>query len=71
VTERDPKDKLSHAAVNYVVVSPHPGRHCSICEHFIKAEPPRCESVQLPIAAKAWCQRFEFASVAQRSGMRG
>jgi len=71
LTERAATDKLSHASVEYLGVSAHPGRHCSVCEHFIKDEPPRCESVQSPIAAKGWCDRFEFANAAQRSGMRG
>jgi hypothetical protein len=71
MNERDPKDKLSHASVNYVGVSPHPGRHCSVCEHYIKADPPRCESVQGPIAPKGWCQRFSPNNDARKSGMRG
>jgi len=69
--ERDPKAKSSHALVNYVAISPHPKRECRVCAHYIKADPPRCETVQGPIAPRGWCQRFEFANQAQRSGMRG
>jgi hypothetical protein len=71
VSESDANDKLSHATVEYLGVSAHPGRHCSVCEYFIKADAPRCESVQSPIAAKGWCDLFQFANAAQRSGMRG
>lgn len=67
--EQDARNKLSHASVHYIGVSPHPKRECRWCVHFIAADPPRCESVQAPIAARGWCQRFE--NIAQKSGMRG
>lgn len=70
-SEKPGSEKLSHRTVDYMGVSPHPGRHCSVCEHYIKADPPRCEGVQSPIAPKGWCMKFEFEGAAKRSGMRG
>jgi len=56
--ERPAAKKLSHAAVGYQSPSRHSGQSCASCLHFIAANPPRCEAVQSPIAAKDWCKRF-------------
>jgi hypothetical protein len=56
--ERAPADKLSHKSVNYEHPSKHSPDECEDCAHFIKASPPRCESVQNPIRDGDWCKRF-------------
>jgi hypothetical protein len=60
VSERPEAEKISHADVRYEHPSQHSGEFCRICEHFIKAHPPRCEAVQDPIRALDWCKRFEL-----------
>jgi hypothetical protein len=50
--------KLTHAAVKYE----HPAmgtEHCSGCEHYIQATPPRCQHVKNPIRAEDWCIKYE------------
>jgi len=47
--------KATHAEVRY-----SPGtkaERCGVCRHFLP--PDGCESVKRPIAADAWCIRFE------------
>ena len=51
-----PRKKLSKAAVDYEPRATH-ADHCGICRHFIR--PDGCALVRGPIAAEAWCNRFE------------
>jgi hypothetical protein len=60
--EKPASEKLSHAAVDYEAASHHLPNRCGVCAHFIAVSPPRCEGVQSPIAAQAWCKRFERKS---------
>jgi hypothetical protein len=58
VREREPESKFRHASVDFE----HPAKgedHCGECQHFIKAEPPRCQIVASPIAAEDWCRKFK------------
>lgn len=57
--ERPADKKSPHAEVKYEEESSHQGK-CSRCEHFIDTNPPRCETVASPIAARGWCERFEL-----------
>jgi len=60
MAERDAKDKLTHAEVEYERTSDHPGRHCGNCEHVIEAMGgTRCEAVKNPIDLGGWCKRWE------------
>ena len=59
MAERPDAEKLTHAEVRFENPSRHSDEFCRICEHFIKAEPPRCEAVQSPIPPRAWCKRWE------------
>lgn len=57
MAERSDEAKFSHGQVAYE----HPAHgedHCGECEHYIKAEPMRCEIVKSPIEAEDWCRRF-------------
>lgn len=60
--EKPAREKLSHAAVQYVDSSPHVEENCGVCAHFIKATPPRCEGVQSPVRVAGYCQRFQRRS---------
>lgn len=51
-------EKRTHEAVGYEYPSRHDGQHCSICKHYIAADPPRCEGVKSPIRPGDWCERF-------------
>ena len=51
--------KLGHVAVGYEHPSRHPNQRCGACEHFIRANPPRCEHVKPPIRGEDWCRKFE------------
>ena len=59
--ERQPEDKLPHSQVSYESPSQHEGQHCSKCEHYIAAEPPRCQAVASPIRPGDYCKRYEPA----------
>jgi hypothetical protein len=60
VAERAEADKIPHGEVRYEHPSRHSGEFCRICQHYIKAVPPRCEAVKSPIRAVDWCRRFEL-----------
>lgn len=53
--------KLTHAAVGYVAQSKVRGENCGRCSMFIpdKLGGPACTLVKSPIAAPAWCRRFD------------
>jgi hypothetical protein len=49
--------KATHAAVNYKKGTA--AEHCGNCKNFIPAcDGDRCRTVQCPIAAGMWCERF-------------
>lgn len=58
--ERPEGTKSSHHEVRYEEDSQRKGKSCSRCEHFIDAQPARCETVASPIAAPGWCERFDL-----------
>jgi hypothetical protein len=58
--ERHPDDKTPHNKVDYESPSTDPQRHCSLCEHYIRALVPRCMTVKNPIKAADKCKRFEY-----------
>jgi hypothetical protein len=55
-TEVPDNEKQSQVGVGYENPSSRPGATCAGCVHFIS--PDRCEHVQGPIAAAAWCLKF-------------
>jgi len=50
-------EKRSHEEVSYESPSKHPGQSCAGCRWFIT--PDACTSVQKPIKAKDWCEKFD------------
>jgi hypothetical protein len=59
VSELPASQKVSHESVDYKHPSPYIRSRCGTCEHFIKANPPRCEHVANPIRAEDYCDKFE------------
>jgi len=59
VLTRNPKRKLSHAAVKYESRSKHGAQMCANCVHFIPGNPPACSGVQSPIRPHGWCEQFK------------
>jgi hypothetical protein len=59
MSEKRERDKSTHEEAKYEHPSRHRDQHCSICEHFIKTMPPRCEVVKSPIRAVDWCKWWE------------
>jgi hypothetical protein len=62
LNQKPESQKFTHDEVGYEEPSTHRGEQCKNCEHFIAptgSTPAACEGVQRPIAANAWCHRFE------------
>jgi hypothetical protein len=57
--ELEVEDKDLHGDVGYEPHSKHSPEACANCEHFIGANPPRCQTVKSPISQKGWCERYD------------
>ena len=62
IKSKPESEKFTHEQVGYEQPSSHLNERCGNCKHFIpetKDSPAGCEGVQRPIAADAWCHRYD------------